>query len=454
MTETISGQSAEFSVVNEFDEPAYLTTAYGHAYHYVNRNSGSWVYFDVHGNSMTVSEISDLYRKLPKAYCVEVTDKKKASQFGFQMGDVILSYGDWSVSRDMDGTLEQEGYRRGGGDNWKGYLLETVLKAHQPKVVTVLRHYPQENRSEVITLNVPAGRPSELGFYAHLICYTEQEHQRLLRCADEVSFVYGSPAIDGPKHTIVLMNAKKASVDKHRGYWFYNVKDPAVLLQYTRTRNMVIPATLLHWTFVKDKPSVVQGWNNSGTWWYTNDGTTVTTMPYAGQEMDTPLVEYEVSDSIYNQLAQLYSTWQTTATADVAGYDWQQHRGNLTIRQVAKHLESHSYWYDIFTPDVEKWSVLAKRERLPWTRQAESSMECFVNVDDYEAARHLIENLDKSGYTQEKSSKLDLLLVRRTGGKKHPVVHNVVCVRGGYIFMADGELTPNYYKNLINWLER
>ena len=65
------------------------------------------------------------------------------------------------------------------------FYLEAILKARSAKQVTLLRHHPDQSYSEILRLNLPSGRTSDLGFYPHRIYYTSKEKARLLNVCND-----------------------------------------------------------------------------------------------------------------------------------------------------------------------------------------------------------------------------------------------------------------------------
>lgn len=205
---------------NEFDEPSYLIDLNpdGEVYYFSNPNHGHRIYYDEFGCEIPDSTMTDFKSRLPKVYCIEVTDTAVAYPLGLKNGDIILSYGDWITEKDLITNVNY-------------FYLETILKANQEKRITLLRHHPEKNSSEILHRNLPKGRTSDLGFYPHMIYYTQKEKQRLLNTCEK----YGEeciPLVQSNDTTILLAVQIKGGFSQTRLYHLpmYNVKDPGVVL--------------------------------------------------------------------------------------------------------------------------------------------------------------------------------------------------------------------------------
>lgn len=218
---TMYGKMMDMIGVNEFDEPSYLVSLDddNEVYHYYDMGT----YYDEHMQVIPSDSMVLFKERLPKAFCIEVTDTTIAYPLGLRNGDIILSYGDWSTSEDLRSNIN--------------YLyLETILKNSSTKKVTLLRHNVSTKTSTIITINLPEGKPSELGFYPHLICYTQKEAFRLRDACHRYNFIYGSNDVTGNKQ--ILMGVQlKGGLIQTRFYHFpmYDYKDPGFLLYASET---------------------------------------------------------------------------------------------------------------------------------------------------------------------------------------------------------------------------
>lgn len=213
---TMYGEMMDMVGVNEFDEPAYLVSLNddGEVYHY----SDMGTYYDEHMQVIPSDSMASFKDKLPKAFCIEVTDTAIAYPLGLRNGDIILSYGDWAISENLRSNVDY-------------FYLETILKNSVSKKITVLRHNISDKTSSIFDYSLPKGKPSELGFYPHKICYTQKEVFRLRDACHRYNFTYGSDIIDG-KRQILMGVQLKGGLIQTRFYHFeqYDYKDPGFLL--------------------------------------------------------------------------------------------------------------------------------------------------------------------------------------------------------------------------------
>lgn len=205
---------------NEFGEPSYLTFlgASGEVYYISNINNGQRKYYDEYGKEIPDSTMSAFKETLPMAYCIEVTDTTIAYPLGLRNGDIIISYGDWRVNEDLKTDMEY-------------FYLEAIKQATSAKSITLLRHHPEQSYSEILDLDLPYGKTSELGFYPHKIYYTAKEKNRLLNTCKAYDVSLGYDPQGGDKE-ILLGVPTKGSVISTRLYHLpgYSMKDPSVVL--------------------------------------------------------------------------------------------------------------------------------------------------------------------------------------------------------------------------------
>lgn len=203
---------------NEFDEPAYLTFLgdTGEVYYFSDINNGKIRYYDEYGMEIPDGSMDEFKSKLPRVFCIEVTDTAIAYPLGLRNGDVIVSYGDWTTDLNV---------------NVDYFYLEAILKANQDKQITVLRHHPETISSEIIQIKLPIGKTSDLGFYPHMIYYTQKEKQRLLNTCNNYGVDCISPVISKDT-TLILAVQIKGNLESTRLYHLpiYNIKDPGIVL--------------------------------------------------------------------------------------------------------------------------------------------------------------------------------------------------------------------------------
>lgn len=217
---TINGDLKTMIGKNEFGEPSYLTFLgdSGEVYYMSNLNNGERKYYDERGVEIPDSTLSAFKETLPMAYCIEVTDTTIAYPLGLRNGDIIISYGDWSIRDDLKTYMDY-------------FYLEAIKQATSAKQITLLRHHPEQSSSEILRLDLPSGRTSDLGFYPHRIYYTAKEKNRLLNACEGYDVSLGYVPQDGDKE-ILLGVPVKGSVTSTRLYHLpgYSMKDPSVVL--------------------------------------------------------------------------------------------------------------------------------------------------------------------------------------------------------------------------------
>lgn len=213
---TMYGKMMDMRGVNEFEEPSYLVSLNddGEVYHYNDMDT----YYDEHMQIIPTDSMASFKEKLPKVFCIEVTDTTIAYPLGLKNGDIILSYGDWATSENLRSNLDY-------------FYLETILKNGSTKKIRVLRHNILDKTSSIFVYNLPEGKPSELGFYPHQICYTKKEADRLRDACHRYNFTYGSDVVTGSKQALMGVQLKGGLVQT-RFYHFdmYDYKDPGFLL--------------------------------------------------------------------------------------------------------------------------------------------------------------------------------------------------------------------------------
>ena len=168
--------------VNEFGEPAYITDDDAKsAFIYSFEKDGRSIDYDEFFNEKTEEEMDSLLTRLPRVYCIEVTDTTKAYPIGILNNDVIIQYGDWRICEDLL-----------TGVNKLPSLIDKNIKDNlHNKTMTILRHYPNEKRSKIIELKLGSGSLRDMGCDIHLIYYTQLEKRRLFETANSAGFVFG-----------------------------------------------------------------------------------------------------------------------------------------------------------------------------------------------------------------------------------------------------------------------
>lgn len=180
---------------NEFGEPSYIRT--------LGTSEEAFCYYDIQNNRYlnengeAITRMEGFIKQLPIAYCIEVTDTTKAFPLGLKSNDIIISYGNWTASDNLNTDMNS-------------FYLETILQANSSKNITLLRHHPDKKSSEIIKTKLPIGKTSDLGFYPHKIYYTQKEAKRLQDTCNVYHVTLSSPVIEKDT-TIWLAVQKKGS---------------------------------------------------------------------------------------------------------------------------------------------------------------------------------------------------------------------------------------------------
>ncbi|MBQ6167635.1 MAG: hypothetical protein IJK41_09460 [Muribaculaceae bacterium] len=214
----VSGEQIAVYGENEFGEPSYIympTENDEKVFYYIDLQNSS--YYDENNFEIPINQMADHIKDLPKAFCIEMTDTTNvAYQCGLRNGDIIVSFGDWTVSKDLMSNLDE-------------FYLETILKADTTKTIKLLRHHPEKKSSEIVSCELPKGKISDLGFYPQKIYYTRKEANRL-KGTCETYHIPLSYSFNNGDTTILLAVQKKGSPDRTPLYYNSTNKDAGILL--------------------------------------------------------------------------------------------------------------------------------------------------------------------------------------------------------------------------------
>ena len=162
---THRGKVSYITTLNEFGEPAYTVTgSWNSAPVYYVDVYGDPNYYDENGDTIPRTNMTAFKDSLQKAYCIEVVGTQ-ALKMGLRSGDLIVQYGGWIYEH----TRKSRRYYE------DRLAVETMMDAHQPKDVVVLRRHPDTKQTTVHRLRLPKGTPMELGFIFHKLFLTKRE---------------------------------------------------------------------------------------------------------------------------------------------------------------------------------------------------------------------------------------------------------------------------------------
>lgn len=203
---------------NEFDEPAYQRTLGDDEevyYIYDNKNDRN---FDEFSNEIPADSMASFIERLPRVYCIEVTDTAVAYPLGLRNGDVIIQYGDWIAGNDLKTGMDE-------------FYVEAILQANNYKGIALLRHHPETKSSEIVTHMLPPGKTSDLGFYPHKIYYTQREAERLYQtCADKAFSLSYAPLRADTTVLLLVQNKGSLAFTKYYHLTKYENRDPSFVL--------------------------------------------------------------------------------------------------------------------------------------------------------------------------------------------------------------------------------
>lgn len=213
------GKINSYMAKNEFGEPAYFVDSeWERIYHLsVVGKDGGRQYYDVAGQK--IEDMEAFMRSTPQAFCVEVTDTTKNR--GFRDGDIVVSWGDWSVSEDLISNMDD-------------FYRELVLKCENKNQIRVIR-YDEEGNGEIMGGELK-GYPDDLGIYVHRIWYTPDEAKRLRNVLRKEHFLFGEPVTEGRKVLIAIPTKS----DPNSGAFSDGYTEPGVLLCAQRINTSIL----------------------------------------------------------------------------------------------------------------------------------------------------------------------------------------------------------------------
>jgi len=316
---TMYGKMMDMIGINEFDEPSYLVSLNddGEVYHY----SDMGTYYDENMQVIPSDSMASFKERLPKVFCIEVTDTTIAYPLGLKNGDIILSYGDWSISEDLRSNLDY-------------FYLETILKNSISKKIIVLRHNIKDKTSSIFAYNLPVGKPSELGFYPHQICYTQKEAFRLRNACLRYNFTYGISENYSGKQILMGVQLKGGLVQT-RFYHFdmYDFKDPGFLLyaseEYSKGKDTwsLLFDDVSTW---KTKDMYNSNYNIKTELFFTQDMKSLKKLSKSSSgNRGLHIIPIYVSDEVYANLRSYYNTIDELPKRTITSKE----NANLTIKE-------------------------------------------------------------------------------------------------------------------------
>lgn len=241
------GEYSSFVGKDEFGEPDYILSSPNFVFYYQKlSNKGKRKYYDVENHEIT--DFDKFRNECPKAMSIEVTDSS-AYKFGLMDNDIILRYGESYQIADSLSYWDFVG-------SWS---VAQCMEAQREKQMLVFRINPKTKDYGVVSLTLPKGNPSQLGFIAHLTFKTPKQRTRI---KESISKYYKQCIEDGNicwwnqnvEPEIKNMNIVVAFPDMFRAdrYQPYPLQiiDPSIILAYN------VPSIGKYWSFGQDANSL------------------------------------------------------------------------------------------------------------------------------------------------------------------------------------------------------
>lgn len=304
--EILYSQKGKYSSLigkDEFGEPDYISSPNVVYYYQKLASKGNNTFYDIENN-----EVTDFYNfrnECPKAMSIEVTDSS-AYGLGLMDNDIILRYGESYQIEDYLSYWDFVG-------SWS---VAQCLEAQREKKLLVFRINPETKDYGVVSLTLPKGNPSQLGFIAHITFKTPKQRTRIKesiskyckQCTEEGTACLWNLNADP---VIKDMNIVVAFPDMYRADRFepypLQVTDPSIILAYN------VPTMGKSWLFGQDADSL-----NSITslrkdskeehpinFYYTKDGQSLNNKCFTERTIGFSFFNYKVTRSQYKQLEKL-----------------------------------------------------------------------------------------------------------------------------------------------------
>lgn len=297
---TMYGEFRTFVGKNEFNEPSYLVSLEndGAVYYFSDWDNGGTRYYDENGILIPSDKMEVFKENRPKAFCIEVTDTSIAYPLGLRNGDIILSYGNWTTSENLRTNIDY-------------FYWETIQKADKKKQITLLRHHPDSNSSEIVRYDLPKGKTSDLGFYPHKIYYTQKEQNRLWNTCANNKIKLTKSKLPKRDTTVLMAVPIKGKFETTYLYHFpkYNIKDPGIVLNSKGNDTWNMEESTMKWDgatmFIPEGSEL----------YFTQDMTTIRTIQKEiSGDGGMRFVPINVSMKVYENLLQCYTSQNTNET--------------------------------------------------------------------------------------------------------------------------------------------
>lgn len=301
---------------DEFDEPDYIRSIWkdgdGLLYYYMNFRKGKTIYYDE--NNQEIRDFDELLDKLPKAMSIEITDSS-AYSYGIKDNDIILRYG--KSYQIVDST----DYVQFIGD----WSIAQMLEAGNEKQILVSRVNMDTKSYDVVSLVLPKGNPSQLGFIAHPITRTQKQRtrqQEAIRAYCKECKEKGAPCLweqndDTSPLTKTVVIAFPEMFRAYRQYPYPKaVIDPSLILSYK------VPTLSKEWLLGQDVDVFKDAFFSRNSTQvtptlklcYTKDWEYVEETDFSDKTIWCRFIDYKVSESTYKELETLLKKAAKSAT--------------------------------------------------------------------------------------------------------------------------------------------
>ena len=241
------GEYASFIAKDEFGEPDYILSSPNVVYYYQKlSNKGKRKFYDVENHEIT--DFDKFRNECPKAMSIEVTDSS-AYKFGLMDNDIILRYGESYQIADSLSYWDFVG-------SWS---VAQCMEAQREKQMLVFRINPKTKDYGVVSLTLPKGNPSQLGFIAHLTFKTPKQRTRIKesiskyckQCIEDGTICWWNQNVEPEikNMNIVVAFPDMFRADRYQPYPL-QIIDPSIILAYN------VPSIGKYWSFGQDANSL------------------------------------------------------------------------------------------------------------------------------------------------------------------------------------------------------
>ena len=240
------GEYASFIAKDEFGEPDYISSSSVVYYYQRISKKGGNKFYDVNNNEIT--DFDNFRNECPKAMSIEVTDSS-AYGLGLKDNDIILRYGD---SYQMEDSLNYH-------DFVGAWSLAQCMEAPREKRLLLFRINPDTKEYGVVSLTLPKGNPSQLGFIAHSTYKTPKQRMRIQesitayckQCSDNgTTCLWNTNIAPSDKNkSIVVAFPEMYRANRYKPYPL-QITDPSIILAYN------VPTISKCWSFGQNAESL------------------------------------------------------------------------------------------------------------------------------------------------------------------------------------------------------